>query len=151
MTIKQQIEADLKQAMLAGDKTLVTTLRGLKSAILYVEVAEGSRDSGLAEPTVIALLQKEAKKRQESAEIIHKGGNEEKATADVQEKVVIQKYLPTQLSEDEVKKLVTEQAEKLGIASPQQMGQLIGAVKQASSGAADGALIARLAKEYLAR
>jgi uncharacterized protein YqeY len=72
---KQQIDADLKTAMLAGDKTLVTTLRGLKSAILYVEVAENAREKGLPEDAVVAILQKEAKKRQESADLYLQGGN----------------------------------------------------------------------------
>ena len=149
MTIKEQIERDLKMAMLAGDKTLVTTLRGLKSAILYIEVAEGSRDSGLSDEVVTSLLQKEAKKRQESAEMYRKGKSAPKAEAEDAEYQVIQKYLPTQLTEAEVKSIVEQQADVLDIHSLQQMGQLIGAVKQASKGAADGALIARLTKEYL--
>lgn len=69
MTISEQIDADLKQAMLAGDKTLVTTLRGLKSVILYEEVAKGLRDTGLDDDAVITLFSKEAKKRQESADL----------------------------------------------------------------------------------
>ena len=63
MTIKEQLEIDIKTAMLAGEKTLVTTLRGLKSAILYAEVAAGSRDEGLSDDVVVGLLQKESKKR----------------------------------------------------------------------------------------
>lgn len=149
MTIKEQIEQDLKVAMLAGDKTLVTTLRGLKSAILYVEVAEGRRGSGLSEEAVTALLQKEAKKRQESAEMYRKGERVAKAEAEDAEYRVIQKYLPAQLTEAEIKTLVGQQAAALNIHSLQQMGQLIGAVKQASKGTADGALIAQITKEYL--
>ena len=137
--------------MLAGDKTLVTTLRGLKSAILYAEVASGSRDSGLPEPEVTNLLQKEAKKRQESATMYRQGDNIVKAEAEEVEKAIIQKYLPAQLTEEEITTLVKESAEKQNLTTPQQMGQLIGAVKQASQGAADGALIARLAKEYLTK
>lgn len=149
MTIKEQINQDLKAAMLAGDKVLVTTLRGLKSAILYVEVAEGNREAGLSDETVISLLQKEAKKRHESADLYKKGGNSASAEAEEAEYQVIQKYLPAQLLEEEIQKLVSEQAEKLQITSMQQMGRLIGAVKQASGGAADGSLIAKMVKEYL--
>jgi uncharacterized protein YqeY len=147
--LKHKIEADLKRAMLAGDKTLVTTLRGLKSVILYAEVAAGSRETGLDDQTVTSLLQKEAKKRQESADLYRQGGSEEKAAAELAEKAVIEQYLPAQLDEAAVRQLVTEIIGRLGATSPAQMGQVIGAAKQAAGGAADGAVIARLAKELL--
>lgn len=149
MTIKEQIDADIKQAMLGGNKTLVTTLRGIKSAILYAEVAEGSRESGLNEEAIIALLQKEAKKRHESAELYKQGGNNEKAAAEEAEKEVIAKYLPAHMDEAEVAEIVKAQAEALSISDTRQMGQLIGAVKKEAGAAADGSVIARLVKEYL--
>lgn len=135
--------------MLAGDKVLVTTLRGLKSSILYAEVASGDREAGIPDEQVIALLQKEAKKRQESADLYRAGGNQEKAASEDVEKQVIAKYLPAQLSEDEVKTLISKKAQELNLTTVQQMGQLIGAVKSASGGAVDGAMVARLAKEHL--
>lgn len=149
--LKERIEQDLKQALLSGDKTLVTTLRGVKSVILYAEVAEGARDTGLSDEAIEKLLQKEAKKRQESADLYRQGGSEEKALAEESEKRVIEKYLPEQLSEADVAKLVDAEVAKLGDVSPQHMGQLIGAVKAASKGAADGALIAKLVKERLSQ
>ena len=108
MALKQQIDQDIKQAMLGGDKTLTETLRGLKSAILYVEVAKGKRDSGLEDSEIVDVLSKESKKRQESADLYKQGGNEAKAQAELAEKEIIQKYLPEQLSEDDIKKLVDE-------------------------------------------
>lgn len=149
MTIKDKINNDIKTAMLAGEKDLVTTLRGLKSAILYAEVAKGTRDEGTPDNEVIAILQKEAKKRQESADLYKQGDNPEKARAEEQEKKIIEQYLPAQLSESEVKSLVDSEAEKMGEINMQQMGQLIGAVKKASNGNADGALIAKLVRERL--
>lgn len=149
MSIKEQVEQDLKQAMLAGDKTLVTTLRGLKSAILNEEIASGSRDSGLPDEKVQQLLSKEAKKRQESADLFEQGGNHDKAQAERDEKAVIEKYLPTQLSEEEIAKLVDEAIAQTGATGPQQMGQVIGAVKQKAGASADGSLIAKLAKDKL--
>lgn len=148
MSIKQQIEKDLKSAMLAGDKILVTTLRGLKSAILYQEVAEGKREEGLPEDKVLSLLQKEAKRRQESADLYAQGGNSEKQQAELAEKKVIEQYLPAQLDESEVVRLVDEAISKIG-AEQKNMGQIIGHVRSASGGNADGALIARLVKERL--
>ena len=149
MSIKEQVEQDLKQAMLAGEKTLVTTLRGVKSAILNEEIANNARDTGLPDEKVQQILGKEAKKRQESADLYTQGGNQEKADAELVEKEVIQKYLPAQLSEDELRKLVDEAIAQTGATGPQQMGQVIGAVKQQAGASADGGLIAKLAKEKL--
>ena len=149
MSIKEKIDADLKTAMLAGEKERVTTLRGLKSSILYAEVAAGKRDDGLDEQSIVALMQKEAKKRQESAELYTQGGNKEKADAELAEKLIIEAYLPEQLSEKEIIQLVDEAIAQVNQPTPQQMGQIIGAVKTASKGNADGALIAKLVKERI--
>lgn len=149
MTLKQQIDADLKTAMLAGDKVLATTLRGIKSAILYAEVAAGSRDTGLDDPSIIALLQKEAKKRQESAELYRQGGNSTQAEAERAEKTVIEKYLPAQMSDDELRAIVQEVIADLNVEGAQAMGQVIGGVKQRVGAQADGGRIAQVAKELL--
>lgn len=149
MSLKQQIDQDLKQAMLGGDKTLTETLRGIKSAVLNAEIAGNKRDSGLSDDEMVQILSKEAKKRQESADLYKQGGNEAKAQAELTEKEVIQKYLPEQLSEEDVKKLVEEVLSSLGEVNHQQMGQIIGQVKQKAGPSADGAVIARLVKERL--
>jgi len=149
MSLKKQIDVDLKTAMLAGDKTLVTTLRGLKSAILYAEVAKGSREKGLSDTEIEEVFSKEAKKRQESADLYMQGGNKEKAEAELTEKKVIDDYLPTQLSEQAIKDLVEQAISQVGATSSQQMGQVIGMVKQKAGTSADGAVIARFAKERL--
>jgi uncharacterized protein YqeY len=149
MTIKQQIDEDLKAAMLSGDKTLATTLRGLKSAVLYVEVASGKRDEGLDDAAVIDIFTKEAKKRQESADLYRRGGSDDRAEAELAEKKIIEKYLPAQLSDEELKVLIDQTITEVGDAGPQAMGKVIGAVKQSSKGQADGARIASLVKERL--
>lgn len=147
--LKAQINKDLKTALLSGDKDRATVLRGLKSVILYAEVAKGSRDAGLPDDEIQALLSKEAKKRQESADLYKQGGNLEKAEAELAEKVMIEAYLPAQLSETEVHALVDEVANELGGVSKETMGRIIAGVKSKSGGAADGALVARLVKERL--
>lgn len=151
MSVKQQIEADLKTAMLAGDKTLVTTLRGLKSAILNVEITEGKREEGLSDDVLVGLLQKEAKKRQESADLYAQGGSPEREEAELTEKAVIEKYLPAQLSEVEIIKIIDEVIQASGAQSMQAMGQVIGAVKQKAGASADGSVIARIVKEKLSQ
>ncbi|MES2970946.1 MAG: GatB/YqeY domain-containing protein [Patescibacteria group bacterium] len=149
MSIKQQIDQDLKTAMLAGEKTLVTTLRGLKSAILYVEVAKNAREEGLPDPEVVDILGKESKKRQESADMYIQGGSQERADAELTEKKVIEKYLPAQLSEEEIGQLIAEVIAQTGATDMSAMGQVIGKVKELSKGSADGAVIARLVKDKL--
>lgn len=150
MTIKEQLDADIKAAMLGGDKQKATTLRGLKSAILYVEVAKGSRETGgLSDDEVIEVLGKEAKKRQESADLYAKGGSMDKAEAELTEKAIIQAYLPAQLGDDELNEIIAKVIADTGASGPQAMGQVIGAVKQQTAGRADGGRIAQLVKEKL--
>ncbi len=149
MTIKQQIEADLKSAMLAGEKSLVTTLRGLKAVILNEEVAKGAREAGLDEDSVLALLQREAKKRQESADLYKQGGNQDKYNAELAEKEVIQRYLPAQLDEAAITKLIDQAITELG-KDQKNIGQIINKVKQQAGASAEGSVIARLTRERLA-
>jgi uncharacterized protein YqeY len=149
MSLKEQIDRDIKTAMLAGDKTLVTTLRGLKSSILYAEVAKGSRDVGLPDDEVVSLFQKEAKKRQESADLYKQGGNQDKQQAELEEKKVIERYLPAQMDEEQVRRLVDDAVSQMGDVSVKDMGKIIGAVKAKTGSAADGSVIARLVKEKL--
>lgn len=149
MTLKQQIDQDLKSSMLAGDKTLVTTLRGLKSAILDAEVAKGVRTEGLSHEDTIAVLSKQAKQRKESADLYIQGGRSDKADAELEEKRIIEQYLPAQLSEDEIAAKVDEVIAETSASDMQAMGQVIGKVKQEFGAAADGATIARLVKEKL--
>jgi uncharacterized protein YqeY len=150
MTIKDQINQDLKQAMLAGDKDLTTTLRGLKGAILNVEIAKGAREQGLSDPEIIEVLSKEAKKRQESADMYSQGGSKDREANELNEKKVIEKYLPAQLNDEELKTIISSVVEEIGATGMQNMGQVIGLVKQKTAGQADGAVIARIVKEMLA-
>lgn len=147
--LKQQIEQDLKEALLGGQKDRATTLRGLKSVILYAEVATGSREQGLSDEQIVQLFAKEAKKRQESADFYIKGGSPERANAELVEKKIIESYLPEQLSDEELLQVVDSAIQDLDTVSPQAMGQVIGKVKQATEGRADGGRIAQLVKERL--
>ena len=148
--IKQSIDQDLKSAMLSGDKPMASALRNLKSAILNAEIAANKRDEGIPENEVVSLLQKEMKKRNEAAQLYEQGGNAQSAADERYEAEVIQKYLPAQLSEEDIKVLIEQAVGELdGEANMQAMGKVIGAVKAKSGGAADGALIAQLVKARL--
>jgi len=149
MNIKQRIDADLKTAMLKSDKKLVMALRTLKSAILYMEVATGAREQGISDGDMIALLQKEVKKRQESAELFEKGGNNEKAEDERLEVEVINKYLPKQMNDDELNKLIDSAIDQIGEVSLRNMGSVISLVKDNSDGRVDGGRIAKVVRERL--
>jgi len=149
--LKQQIEQDLKQALLSGDKERALTLRSLKSVILYAEVAAGTRETGLDDASIIALFTKEAKKRQESADLYTKGGAEDRAAKELAEKKIIEEYLPQQLSDDELTAIVEAAIAEVGAEGMSAMGQVISAVKQKAGATADGARIAQLVKGRLAQ
>lgn len=148
--LEDKLNQDLKQALLARDAFTASVLRGLKSAVLYAKVAEKMpRDGVTPDPMLIAVLQKEAKKRQESADLYRQGGSEEKAAGELAEKAIIERYLPQQMGESQVAALVDDAIASLGEADQRAMGQVIGIVRAKAAGAADGALIARLVKERL--
>jgi uncharacterized protein len=97
----------------------------------------------------VPLLAKESKKRQESADLYVQGGNQEKATAELTEKKLIESYLPAAPTEDELSKLIDEVLSQSPNRDPRAMGQMIGQVKAKAGPTADGALIARLVKDKL--
>lgn len=142
---------DLKTALLAGDAEKVSVLRSIKSAVTYAEVAKGVKGSGLSEPEILEVIAREAKKRQESADLFTKGGATDRADKELREKAIIDQYLPAALSDDEVNKLVDQAVEELGELTPQTMGRVIGRVKELSKGAADGGVIAGIVKERIGR
>lgn len=149
--LEQRLEQEIKAALLAGDQTTATTLRGLKSVLLNVKVAEGKRDTGLSDDQVIAIFSKEAKKRQESADMYVQGGNQSRADAELTEKALIETYLPKQLDEAAVMQVVDQTIKELGVTDIKGLGQVIGAVKVKTAGAADGAVIASLVKDRLSQ
>ncbi len=149
--LEDKINQDLKIALLGGDKVLATTLRGLKSSLLYAKIASNSRDRQMPDEAVISVLQKEAKKRQESADLYRQGGSDERAEAELQEKQVIEKYLPTPLSEAELTSIITTVIGSYSGSYSAALGAVIAQVKEETAGRADGALIARIVKEKLSQ
>lgn len=149
MALKEQIQNDMKAALLGGNRFEGDVLRDLKAAILNEEVAQGLRDTGLSDTQIETLIAKEVKKRKESIALYQANGRPELAETEQKEIAVLEAYLPQQLSEAEVRTIAQAIIVELGISSPQQMGQLIGAVKAKTGTAADGALVARIVKELL--
>lgn len=149
MALKQRITDDLKAALLGGNRFVTDVLRNLKAAILNEEVAQGKRDEGLDDTVIEQLIAREVKKRAESAALYEQGGRPELAKTEQQEAEVLKQYLPEQLSEDELKSIVTKTITELGASGPAAMGQVIGAVKKEVGTAADGATLAKIVKEAL--
>lgn len=147
--LEQKLEQDIKEALIARDSFRVTNLRGLKAVLLNIKVAKNKRQTGLSDEEVIEAFFKEAKKRQESADLYIQGGNKEKAEAELKEKDMIKSYLPTQLDENELSKIIDEAFDEIGEKGIRQMGQIVGMVKAKVGPGADGALIAKLTKEKL--
>jgi uncharacterized protein len=147
--VQEQIEKDLKQALLSGDKAKAETLRGLKSALLNEAISQNARETGLSDEQIQRILAKESKKRQEAADLYKQGGAAERAGAELAEKAIIDAYLPEQMGEEQVAKIVDEEIAKAGQPAMQDMGRIIGAVRARAGGQADGALIAKLVKEKL--
>lgn len=149
MSLKQRLTDDTKAALLERRRFEADTLRTLKAAILNEEVAQNKRDEGLTDTEIEQIVAREVKKRNESIALYEQNGRGELADAEKAEIAVLEKYLPKQLSEDEVAKLVEEAITTVGAEGPQQMGQVIGAVKAKAGTSADGATIARIVKDKL--
>ena len=149
MALKQRIADDTKAALLGGDRFIGETRRNLKAAILNEEVAAGKRDEGLSDEEIEKVIAREVKKRAESAKLYRDNARPELAEPEEKEAAILKAYLPEQLSEDDIRELVKAKIAETGAAGPAAMGQVIGAVKQAAGNTADGALVARIAKEEL--
>ena len=149
MALTQRIQDDTKTALLGGDRFVGETLRNLKAAILNEEVALGKRDDGLSDAEIEKIIAREVKKRNESATIYEQNDRSEAAKQERLEAEILSRYLPTQLSENEVRQVVEAKVAALGATDAKAMGQVIGAVKAEVGNTADGAMIARLVKETL--
>lgn len=149
MDIASQIEADLKAALLAGDKDKVSALRNIKSALQYESVGKADKNAKLSDEDVQKVLAREAKKRQESADAYKAGGSPDRAEAELAEKAIIEAYLPAQVSEAEIEAAVKEEAAKFANPTAADMGKIIGAVRARFGASADGGVVARLVKQTL--
>ena len=150
MSLKETINTDIKQAMLAKKKDELTALRGIKSMILLAETEKGAQDE-LSSDAEMKLLMKAAKQRKESAELYNKEGRQDLAEKENKEYEVIARYLPKALSNDELQAKITNIIDKLGANSPADMGKVMGVATKELAGLADGKSIADKVREILTR
>ncbi len=146
MILKDTLQADLKTSMIARDSFKTDVIKGLKSAVMYAEIAAGKRETGLTDEEILAVFKKESKKRQESADMYVTGGRAEKAEVELKEKVIIDAYLPAQLDDAALNSLIDGAMAEMGIATvaKQDMGKIIGAVKAKGGAEVDGSMLAKL-------
>jgi uncharacterized protein len=146
--LKNKLQSDLNGAIKSRNTVVAETIRMVLSAITNEEVA-GKEKRELSDAEVITVLTREAKKRREAAEAFENGGRADRAAAERAEGEVIASYLPEQLSEDEIKKLISETITAVSAAGPADMGKVMGSLKAKVAGKADGALVSSLVKEAL--
>lgn len=148
--LKEEINNDLKKAMLGGDKVLVTVLRTVKSVILDAEIKKGIREAGLEDEAVVELLKKESKKRQDAAEIYRQAGDNERLEKELYEKDVISKYLPEMMSEEAVRQVADQVVAELDHEpTVKDMGLLISKIKATAGASAEGSIVAKIVKDII--
>lgn len=145
---KQDLQAELKQAMLAKDTLKTSVLRMLMSSISYFEINKGAGYEA-TEDEVMQMLQSEAKKRRDSIDQYTSANRPELAAKEQEELELLKAYLPEQMGEEEVRKLVQDAVSQTGATSPADMGKVMGALMPQVKGKADGGMVSRLVKEAL--
>ncbi len=149
MTLEQKIMTDLKAAMLAKDEVALRSLRAIKAAILLAKTSEGA-SGDMKEEDEVKLLQKLVKQRKDSLDIYTQQNRADLAQKEQEEIAVIEKFLPKQLSPEEIRAELTRIIQEVGATSPADMGKVMGAATKQLSGKADGKTISTLVKELLA-
>lgn len=149
MSLKTTIDADIKKAMLARNKEELEALRSIKSMILLSETEKGG-SGDLAADVENKLLMKAAKQRKESAEIFEKEGRVDLAAKENLQLEIISRYLPKQLSEEEIAAEIKNIIAQVGAKGPQDMGKVMGVASKSLAGKADGRMISEVVKKLLA-
>ncbi|WP_432412901.1 GatB/YqeY domain-containing protein [Rasiella sp. SM2506] len=148
MSLSTQIMDAMKIAMKAKDQQALQALRSVKSAILIAQTESGAKQE-LTDDEEIKLLQKLVKQRKDSAVLYSEQGRKDLSEPELAEAAVIEKFLPAQLSEQEVEKLVEEAIAQTGASSMGDMGKVMGIVSGKAAGRADGKTISTIVKQKL--
>lgn len=143
----QQIDADLKQAMRDKNEVAKLTLRSVKTALTEARTSGAEHELGAAE--VVAVLQKEAKRRRDAAAEYERVGDRQRAAAELAEMQVLEKYLPRQMDEAEIETVATRVIAQLGATSQKQMGAVMSAIMAEVNGKADGKLVNQVVRRLL--
>jgi len=147
--LSKRINEDFQRALTDQDRDRLFVLRLLKSALHNEEIALKTKGKELTDEQVIAVIQREAKKRKEAKEMYDKADRQELANQEEKELAVLSAYLPEQMPEEELRKAVRETIEQTGATGPQDFGRVMGQVMGQVKGRADGQQVSRLVKEEL--
>jgi len=147
MSLKEQIEHDFVAARKEKNELVISTLGMLKSAVTNAEIA-GMR-KGFADEDILKVITSEVKKHKDSIAEYEKGGRVDLASKEKTEMEILAKYLPAELSEEELKKIVEEKIKELSAAGPGDFGKVMGAVMKAAAGRAGGDAVGKMVKELL--
>ena len=150
MSLEQKVMADMKDAMKAKDEAALRGLRAIKAGIILAKTAEGAGGE-LKEADETKLLQKLVKQRKDSLDIYRQQNREDLAKKEEEEIAVIEKFLPKQLSEAELKEKLTAIISETGASSPADMGKVMGVATKQLAGLAEGKAISAAVKELLAK
>ncbi len=143
---KKDLQEQLKQSMLARDALRTSVLRLLLSAINYYEIQKGGAGYEASEEDVLSVIQNQAKQRRDSIEEFKKAQRQELVDKETKELEILSAYLPAQMNEDEITKLVKEAISQTGASSMVDMGKVMGALMPKVKGKADGNLVSKIVK-----
>ena len=148
MSLKTDIQSEMKAAMIAKDKDKLEALRAVKSAILLAETETGAGED-LSEEQELSMLQKLVKQRKDSAALYMDQGREDLAKAEEFQAEVIAAFLPEQMDEEAIRAIVQEVIQQVGASGPSDMGKVMGPSMGKMKGKAEGSLISKIVKEEL--
>ncbi len=147
MNLESRIQQDMKAALKAGDRVTLETLRGLLAQIKDERIKK--RPAELSEEDILSVVQRAVKRRKESIELYRQGNRSDLVEKEQKEMEILQKYLPQQLSRDEIIEIVNQVIEQVGATSLKDMGKVMGAVMKHVKGRADGKEIQQMVRERL--
>lgn len=148
MSLQIQINEEIKNAMKAKDTLALEALRAVKSALLLAQTESGAKEE-ISKDEEIKLLQRLVKQRKESARIFTEQGREDLAQPEIEQAKIIEKFLPAQLSEEEIKEIIKQIIAETGANGIAQMGQVMGEANKKMAGQADGKTISTVVKSLL--
>lgn len=148
MEMFDRISNDIKEAMKAKDKVALATLRNIKKVLLEAKTAPGAGDT-VSDEAAFKIIRKLVKQGRESAELYQSQGRSDLAEEELAQVAVMEKYLPAQMSEEEIETAVKAIIEQLGATTPQEMGKVMGVATKQLAGKADGRAISSIVKKIL--
>jgi uncharacterized protein len=150
MSLEQKVMTEMKEAMKSKNEGVLRGLRAIKAEIIKAKTEPGAGGE-IDEATEQKFLQKMMKQRKDSLEIFEKQGREDLASKEREEMAVIEKFLPKQLGEEEIKTMVAKIIADTGASSPADMGKIMGIASKQLAGQADGKTISAIVKELLSK